>query len=266
VARKRTTAHPTAPVNSDGTDEITLEIDGQQVNCTRLSKVPYPAARFTKAEVIDYYVRVAPFILPHLRNRPVTLKRYPDGVTGEAFWEKDAPSFTPEWVDTFPVRRRTGGPDINYVLIQNTATLAWAANAAALELHPFLHRVPEIGSPTSIVFDLDPGEGTDIRQCIHVAFLVKHVIEQFGLKLFPKVSGSKGIQLYLPLNTASSYEITQPFARSVAQLIERREPKLAVSEMPKQKRVGKVFIDWSQNAEYKTTVGVYSLRAQQQQP
>ncbi len=247
-------------------NEITLEIDGQHVKLTRLSKILYPAARFTKADVIDYYVRVAPFILPHLRNRPVTLKRYPDGVTGEAYWEKDAPSFTPEWVERFPVPRHAGGPDIRYVLIQNTATLAWTANAAALELHPFLHRAPAIGSPTSIVFDLDPGTGADIRQCIQVALLVKEVIEQLGLKLFPKVSGSKGIQLYLPLNTASTYDITQPFARSIAQLIEKREPKLAISEMPKQKRAGKVFIDWSQNTDYKTTVGVYSLRAKQQRP
>jgi bifunctional non-homologous end joining protein LigD len=247
-------------------DEVTLDIEGRHVPCTRLSKILYPQARFTKAQVIEYYVRVAPFILPHLRDRPVTLKRYPNGVTGEAYWEKDAPSFTPEWVETFPVPRHAGGPDINYILAQNTATLAWAANAAALELHPFLHRAPEIASPTSIVFDLDPGAGADIRQCIEVSFLLKDVIEQLRLKLFPKVSGSKGIQLYLPLNTPSSYETTQPFARSIAELIEKQKPDLAVSEMPKQKRVGKVFIDWSQNADHKTTVGVYSLRAKQQSP
>lgn len=166
-----------------------LDIDGQHVKCMRLPKTLYPQPRFTKAEVIEYYVRVAPFLLPHLRGRAVTLERYPDGVTGEAYWEKDVPSFTPEWVETFPVPRHAGGPDINYILIQNTATLAWAANAAALELHPFLHRVPEIASPTEIVFDLDPGTGADIRQCIEVAFLLRRVIEQPGLKLFPKVSG-----------------------------------------------------------------------------
>jgi DNA ligase D-like protein (predicted 3'-phosphoesterase)/DNA ligase D-like protein (predicted polymerase) len=165
-----------------------------------------------------------------------------------------------------PVPRRAGGPDINYILIQNTATLAWVANAAALELHPFLHRVREITSPTSIVFDLDPGEGADIRQCIEVAFEIQRVMEQLSLKLFPKVSGSKGLQLYVPLNQPSSYDITQPFARSVAQLIEREHPKLAVSEMPKEKRVRKVFIDWSQNADHKTTAGVYSLRAKQRRP
>jgi bifunctional non-homologous end joining protein LigD len=247
-------------------DEVTLEIGGQPVKCTRLSKILYPQTKFTKADVIDYYVRVAPFILPHLKDRPVTLKRYPDGVTGEAYWEKDAPSFTPEWAETFLVPRHAGGPDINYVLIQNAATLAWAANAAALELHPFLHRAPEITTPTSIVFDLDPGTGADIRTCIEVAFLLKNVIEHLGLKLVPKVSGFKGLQLYVPLNTPTTYEVTQPFARSVAEFIEEQNPTLATSEMSKQKRAGKVFIDWSQNADHKTTVGVYSLRAKQQRP
>jgi bifunctional non-homologous end joining protein LigD len=266
VARKTSVGRKSSSAKSNGGDDVVLEIDGQRVKCTRLSKVLYPAIKFTKADVIDYYVRVAPYLLPHFKHRPVTLKRYPDGVTAEAFWEKDAPSFTPEWVQTFPVPRRAGGPDINYILIQNTATLAWAANAAALELHPFLHRVPDITSPTSVVFDLDPGEGTDVRQCIEVALEIKAVMDQLGLKLCPKVSGSKGIQLYVPLNQPSSYDITQPFARSVAQLIERSHPKLAVSEMAKQKRAGKVFVDWSQNSDYKTTVGVYSLRAKQHRP
>jgi bifunctional non-homologous end joining protein LigD len=190
VARNAILGRKRLSASSGEADEVTLEIEGQHVKCTRLSKVLYPAASFTKADVIDYYVRAAPCLLPHFKNRPVTLKRYPDGVTGEPFWEKDAPSFTPEWVETFPVPRRAGGPDIHYILIQNTATLAWAANAAALELHPFLHHVPAIESPTSIVFDLDPGEGADIRKCIEVAFEIKAVLDHLGLKLFPKVSGS----------------------------------------------------------------------------
>jgi bifunctional non-homologous end joining protein LigD len=251
---------------TNSADEVTLDIEGQQVTCTNLTKKLYPQARFTKGEVIEYYVRVAPFILPHLRDRPVTLKRYPDGVAGEAYWEKDAPSFTPEWVATFPVPRRSDGPDINYILIQNTATLVWAANAAALELHPFLHRVPEIEQPTSIVFDLDPGEGAGLNESIRVAFAIKEIVEELRLTIFAKVSGSKGLQLYVPLNTSTSYAITQPFARAIAEFIEHREPNLAVAEMPKAKRVGKVFVDWSQNADHKTTVGVYSLRAKQQRP
>jgi bifunctional non-homologous end joining protein LigD len=242
-----------------------ITIEGRTLKLTRLEKVLYPSG-FTKAEVIDYYVRVAPFLIPHLRSRPLTLKRYPDGVEAPAYWEKDAPSFTPEWVERFPVPRHGGGPEINYILANNTATLAWAANVAALELHPFLHRAPDLNTPTSVVFDLDPGEGADILTCIEVALQLSGVFDRLGLQLFPKVSGSKGLQVYLPLNTRASYEITQPFARSIAQLIEAANPNLAVSEMPKEKRVGKVFIDWSQNADFKTTVGVYSLRAKQKQP
>jgi bifunctional non-homologous end joining protein LigD len=244
-------------------EQITIE--GRTLKLTRLDKVLYPSG-FTKAEVIDYYVRVAPFLLPHLHNRPVTLKRYPDGIKAQAYWDKDAPSFTSDWVERFPVPRHAGGPDIVYVLINNTATIAWTANVAALELHPFLHRAADIHTPTSVVFDLDPGEDADILTCIEVALRLSEVFDRLGLQLFPKVSGSKGIQVYLPLNTPVTYDITQPFARSIGQLIESEHPKLAVSEMPKEKRVGKVFIDWSQNADFKTTVGAYSLRAKREEP
>ena len=266
MPRKDSPGGHLSPIESTGNDEAVLEIDGHPVKCTRLSKVLYPQTRTTKADIIDYYVRIAPFILPHLKDRPVTLKRYPDGVNGDAYWEKDAPSFTPEWVERYPVPRHAGGPDIQYILVQNTATLAWLANTATLELHPFLHRAPEISSPTSIVFDLDPGEGTGLLQCIEVAMEIRTVLDRLGLKLFPKVSGSKGLQLYLPLNKPSAYAITQPFARSISQWIEKEHPDLAVSAMPKAKRIGKVFIDWSQNADHKTTVGVYSLRAKQERP
>src|SRR5947207_7387967 len=229
-------------------------------------KVLYPAGKFTKADVVDYYVRVARFLLPHFKDRPVTLKRYPDGVHGDAFYEKDAPGFTPDWVKTFPVPRREGGPDINYILINNVATLTWAANMAALELHPFLHRVPKIENPTHVVFDLDPGEGTNIFDCARVAFLLRDLLTRLRLKSFPKVSGSKGIQVYVPLNTPITYEATQPFARAIAELLEREHVDSVVSEMAKNLRVGKVFIDWSQNADHKTTIGVYSLRAKRPRP
>src|SRR6266513_52445 len=229
-------------------------------------KVLYPAGKFTKADILSYYERVAQFLLPHFRNRPVTLKRYPNGVFGEAFYEKDAPGFTPRWVKTFPVPRREGGPDINYILINDVRTLTWAANIAALELHPFLHRVPRIERPTNIVFDLDPGEETNILQCAEVAFLLRDVLMKLRLKSFAKVSGSKGIQLYVPLNTAITYDATQPFARAVAEILEKAHPDKIVAEMTKNLRVGKVFIDWSQNANHKTTVGVYSLRAKRARP
>src|SRR5438477_696548 len=174
-------------------------------------KILYPASQFNKRDVVNYYQRVAPFLLPHFRNRPITLKRYPNGVYGEAFYEKDAPGFTPNWVKKFPVPRREGGPDINYILINDVRTLRWAANMAALELHPFLHRVPRIERPTYIVFDLDPGEETNILQFAECAFLLRDVLTKLRLKSFAKVSGSKGIQLYVPLNTAITYDDTQPF-------------------------------------------------------
>ena len=229
-------------------------------------KILYPAGKFTKADVIDYYRRVATYLLRHFRNRPVTLKRYPDGVFGEAFYEKDAPGFTPEWVKTFPVARREGGPDINYILINDRRTLMWAASMDALELHPFLHRVPHVGRPTCLVFDLDPGEDANVLKCAEVALLLRDVLSRLRLKCFVKVSGSKGIQIYVPLNTAVTYDQTQAFARATAELLAKEHPDKIVAEMAKNLRIGKVFIDWSQNADFKTTVGVYSLRAKRARP
>src|SRR5436853_1358402 len=185
------------------------------VTISNPDKVLYPAGKFTRADVVDYYTRIARALLPHLKNRPITLKRFPNGVYGEAFYEKHAPGFTPDWVKTFPVPRREGGPDINYILINNVRTLTWAANMAALELHPFLHCAPRIERPTGVVFDLDPGEETNILQCAEVAFLLRDVLMKLRLKSFAKVSGSKGIQLYVPLNSALTYDATQPFARAV---------------------------------------------------
>ncbi len=229
-------------------------------------KILYPAAKFTKADVVDYYERVAPYLLPHFRNRPVTLKRYPEGIHGEAFYEKDAPAFTPAWVKTFPVPRREQGPDINYILINDRRTLKWVANIAALELHPFLHRVPHIYRPTYVVFDLDPGEGANVLECVNVAFLLRDVLAKLRLKSFAKVSGSKGIQIYVPLNANVGYEQTQPFARALAELLAQQYSDKIVADMAKNVRVKKVFIDWSQNADHKTTVGVYSLRAKRHRP
>ena len=243
-----------------------LKIDNREFAITNPEKVLYPAGKFTKADVVAYYLQVARWLLPHFRNRPVTLKRYPDGVFGEAFYEKDAPAFTPEWVKTFPVPRREGGSDINYILIDDRATLAWAANMAALELHPFLHRAPKIDTPTHVVFDLDPGEGTAVLECARVALLLRDLLGKLRLKSWPKVSGSKGIQVYVPLNTPVTYDGTQPFARAVAELLAEQHPDLIVAEMAKNLRRGKVFIDWSQNADHKTTVGVYSLRAKRGRP
>lgn len=248
------------------TQELTIE--GRKIPVSNLDKVLYPAAHFTKGQVIDYYTRVAEFILPHLRDRPVTLKRFPNGVDGVFFYEKDAPKFTPGWVRTFPVPRRDrSDSDINYIIIDDLPTLVWLANLANLEIHPFLHRVPHLNRPTSVVFDFDPGEGADILDCARAAFHVRDVLSELGLKCFAKTSGSKGLQVDVPLNVPSvTYEATQPFAKAVAELMEGRHPDLVVSKMKKIIRAGKVFIDWSQNADFKTTVGVYSLRAKLSQP
>jgi bifunctional non-homologous end joining protein LigD len=244
----------------------TLDVDGTRVPVSNLDKVLYSAASFTKAQVLDYYIRVADVLLPHLRDRPVTLKRYPDGISGEHFYEKDAPGYTPKWVQTFPVPRRGGGPDIRYILINDRRTLVWLANLANLEIHPFLHRAPEIDCPTYVVFDLDPGEGADVLTCAEIAIYLRDALLALKLKSLAKVSGSKGIQVYVPLNTPVTYAQTQPFAKTLAQVLEKEHPKRIVSEMSKHLRAGKVFIDWSQNSDFKTTVGVYSMRAKRHHP
>jgi bifunctional non-homologous end joining protein LigD len=243
-----------------------LEIDGRKLMLSNLEKILYPGSGFTKAQVIDYYIRVSRYLLPHLKGRPVTMKRYPDGVAGRHFYEKDAPRFTPDWVETFPVPRKAGGRPIRYILINDLATLVWCANLADLELHPFLHRVPHPDRPTSVVFDLDPGEGADILDCACVAFLLKDLFDSSRLDAFAKVSGSRGLQVYVPLNTAVTYDQTRPFAQSIAIRLEREHPDLVVAKMTKSERTKKVFIDWSQNSDFKTTVGVYSLRAKRDSP
>ena len=242
-----------------------LEIEGRKVVVSNLEKQLYPSG-FTKGQVIDYYIRVSGYLLPHLAGRPITLKRYPNGVTAKHFYEKNAPASKPPWVRTFPVPRRSGKGDICYIVIDSLASLVWCANMASLELHPFLHRVPKIETPTAMVFDLDPGDGSDVLACSEVAFLLKAKLESRGLQSFAKVSGSKGIQVYVPLNTPVTYAETQPFARAMAEQLEREHPELVVSAMAKALRKQKVFIDWSQNSDFKTTVAVYSLRAKSATP
>jgi bifunctional non-homologous end joining protein LigD len=261
-------ARPNVAISKGGVaghKETVVRVDTHSLKLTRLTKPLYPSG-FTKAQVIDYYLRVSPFILPHLKDRPVSLKRFPDGVGAQAFWEKDAPGYTPKWVRTFGVPRRSGGQDIQYIVIDDKATLAWTANLAALELHPFLHRVSDLNRPTVVVFDLDPGEPATILHSAQVGMLLRSLLKQLGLKSFAKVSGSKGIQVYVPLNSSTNYEITQQFARGIADAMEKHHPNLVVADMAKVRRPGKVFIDWSQNSDFKTTVAVYSLRAKREKP
>jgi bifunctional non-homologous end joining protein LigD len=241
-------------------------IAGREVELSNLDKLMYPEVGFTKSQVIDYYTRVSPYILPHIENRPITLKRYPNGVGGEHFYEKNAPSYTPKWVKTFPIKRTSGESVINYILINDPATLVWSANTANLEIHPFLAKAPHIEIPTMVVFDLDPGEGADILKSCEAAFLVKNLLDRLKLESFVKVSGSKGVHLHVPLNTRVTYSATQAFAKSVAQLLESEHPDWIISEMPKAKRQRKVFVDWSQNSVHKSTVAVYSLRAKSARP
>jgi bifunctional non-homologous end joining protein LigD len=249
------------------TKEEQLKIGNRKIEVSNLDKVLYPGGKFTKGKIIDYYIRISEYLLPHLKNRPVTLKRFPEGVFGDFFYEKDAPAFTPSWVQIVPIPRKEKSlPDIRYILINDLPTLVWLANLANLEIHPFLHRVPRTDQPTSIVFDCDPGEGANIITCVKVAFLLRDILQDLNFESFAKVSGSKGLQVYVPLNSRVTYEETGGLAKGVAELLEQREPRLIVSQMAKRLRANRVFIDWSQNAEFKTTVSVYSLRAKTHRP
>lgn len=209
-------------------------------------RILFPETRFTKRDAIDYYRRVAKFILPHLKQRPVSFKRFPDRVGGESFWEKDAPSFTPPWVKRFAVPRATGRSDIEYILINDVRTLTWLADVGGIELHPFLHRVPKIDQATDVVFDLDPGPGASLAECCEVAVLLRHALLAIRLESFVKVSGSKGLQIYVPLNSGARHDATESFARLVAEELARAHPRLIVAKMTRAARVKRVFIDWSQ--------------------
>jgi bifunctional non-homologous end joining protein LigD len=236
-----------------------VEIDGRELSVTNLDKVLYPDG-FTKAEVIDYYVRVAPAMLPHVQGRGVTLRRYPNGVDGTSFFEKRSPDHRPDWIGTAlgPGDRKGG---IQYLVIDEVATLAWVGNMAALEVHAPMARAVDIDAPTMVVFDLDPGAPATIVDCCRVALEIQDVLADLDLQIWPKTSGSKGMQLYLPLNTPHTHEHASSFALAVAQVLEKQDPKRVTSVMKKQLRKGKIFVDWSQNSHHKTTIAAYSLRA-----
>jgi bifunctional non-homologous end joining protein LigD len=240
-----------------------VEIEGKRLKLSNLGKVLYPAAGFTKAQVIDYYVRVAPVLLPHLANRQLTMKRYPEGVNGLFFYEKNCPKHRPDWVNTAPVWSEGNQRWQDYCVISDLATLVWAANLADLELHTSLSNAEDVGRPTMLVFDLDPGAPADIVQCSQVGLRVRTAFEQLGMQSFAKTSGSKGLQVYIPLNTPVTYDQTKEFAHELARLLERETPAEVVSLMKKDLRIGKIFVDWSQNDDHKTTICVYSLRAKE---
>jgi bifunctional non-homologous end joining protein LigD len=246
---------------SPSSTSVEVEVEGRQLKLSNFDKVLYPEAGFTKGQVIDYYTRIAPALLPHLHRRALTLKRYPNGVDGQFFYEKNCPKHRPPWVETLSVWSARNKADVNYCLIDELAGLVWVANLASLELHTSLARAADVQRPTMLVFDLDPGPPATVVECGRVALWLREVLDGMGLVSFPKTSGSKGLQIYVPLNTAVTYNETKPFAHAMAKRLEEQHPAEVLSVMTKDLRKGKVFIDWSQNDDSKTTVCVYSLRA-----
>jgi bifunctional non-homologous end joining protein LigD len=245
-------------------DKAELVVEDRKIQVSNLDKVLYPKVGFTKGQVIDYYIRIAPVLLPHLKDRPLTMKRYPDGVEGEFFYEKNCPSHRPIWVKTAKVWSESNNRMMNYCLAQDLPTLVWAANLADLELHTSLARKRDVARPTMMVFDLDPGAPADIVQCCQVGLWLRDLLAAMKLKSFAKTSGSKGLQVYVPLNTSVTFDQTKDLSRALAQHLEIDHADLVTSNMSKSVRKGKVFVDWSQNDEHKTTICVYSLRAKEE--
>ncbi len=243
-----------------------VEVEGRELKLTNLDKVIYPKAGFTKGEMIDYYAKVAPAIVPHLSARAVTLRRFPEGVEDldAAFFEKRCPKHRPKWVKTARVEAGPHAGKIDFCVCDGLPTLIWMAQLAAVELHPSLSKSRAPKRPTVLAFDLDPGPPADIVDCCRVGLRLRDMFGHFGVQSFPKTSGSKGMQIYVPLNRKDvSYDDTKPFAKAIAQLLEKQTPDLVVSKMKKVEREGKVFVDWSQNHQRKTTIAVYSLRARE---
>jgi bifunctional non-homologous end joining protein LigD len=240
-----------------------LLVGNRRLPVSNLDKVFYPRTGFTKGQVIEYYIRVAPVLLPHLKERPLTLKRYPNGVEGPFFYEKRCPTFRPSWFKTAKIWSEGNQENINFCLANDLPSLVWAANLADLELHTFLSKKQDPHRPTMMVFDLDPGPPADILNCVQVAFWLKELLDNMGVESFAKTTGSKGLQLYVPLNTRITFDETKRLARALAEHLTREHPKEVVYDMKKALRKGKVLIDWSQNDDHKTTVCVYSLRAKE---
>jgi bifunctional non-homologous end joining protein LigD len=242
-----------------------VEVDGRELKLTNLDKVLYPKVGFTKGQMVDYYAKVADAMVPHLKGRAVTLRRFPEGVDDldSAFFEKRCPKHRPKWVKTTSVVAGPRSGTIDFCVCDGRPTLVWMAQLAAIELHPSLSRGRAPKTPTVLVFDLDPGPPADVVDCCHVALRLREMFGHFGLEIFPKTSGSKGMQVYVPLNTRTTYDTTKPFAKAIAQLLEKQTPDQVVSKMKKVEREGKVFVDWSQNHQSKTTISVYSLRARE---
>jgi len=240
---------------------VEVRIGKRTLKLSNLEKVYWPEVGFTKAQMIDYYTRIAPVLLPHLRNRPLTLKRYPDGVDGQMFYEKNCPKHRPPWVGTAKIWSGGNNRYMDYCMVQDLPTMVWVAQLGTIELHTSLSTYPKVSQPRALVFDLDPGPPATIVECCQVGMSVREWFQEHGLQTFAKTSGSKGLQLYVPLNTRIDYQQTKHISKGLAQKLERERPNQVVHIQRKTLREGRVLIDWSQNDEYKTTVNVYSLRA-----
>jgi bifunctional non-homologous end joining protein LigD len=270
VTLERTALDPRAPeaifddVRRASDGALDAGLDGRRLRITNWEKVLWPASGFTKGDLIAYYVRIAPAILPHLRDRPLTLRRWPDGVAGQTFYEKHAPGHRPDWIPTARVEADEPRGYVDYVLAQEPATLAWLANLAAIELHPLLARAEDLAHPTAVVFDLDPGPPAGLAECAEVALVLAGLFERLGVRSFVKTSGSKGLQVYVPLGEGvATFARTKRFARRIAELLEAQVGELVLARMSKRLRPGKVFVDWSQNDAKKTTVAAYAVRARE---
>ncbi len=248
-------------MTTTGPDPGPMTVEGRRLSIRNLDRVVFPRTETTKGQLLDYYVRIAGVMLPHLRDRLLHMHRYPEGVEGPRFWQKGCPEHRPEWLPTAPVWSREKQANIHFCVINELAALLWSVNIGSIELHTSLHRRGDLRRPTLIAFDLDPGEGAGILECAEVALRLRVLFAGLGIRTVAKTSGSKGLQVYVPLNSELSYAETKPVARLVAELLERETPGEVVSRMAKKLRTGKVLVDWSQNTEHKSMVCAYSVRA-----
>ena len=240
-----------------------LEVGERRLRIRNLDRVIFPRTGTTKRDLLAYYVAIGDTMLPHLRERLLHMHRYPEGVEGPRFWQKGCPEHRPEWLPTAPVWSREKRGNIDYCVVNELAALLWAVNIGSIELHTSLHLRTDLHRPTVIAFDLDPGEGAGLLDCCEVALRLRELFARLGLQSFPKTSGSKGIQVYVPFNTETTYEFTKPASRRIVELLEEQTPGAVDSRMAKSARAGRVLVDWSQNTEHKSMVCVYSVRAKE---
>jgi bifunctional non-homologous end joining protein LigD len=240
-----------------------LDVGGRRLTIRNLDRVVFPRTGTTKGDLLGYYVSIGEVMLPHLRERLLHMHRYPEGVEGPRFWQKGCPDYKPEWLPTAPVWSRDKGENIDYCVVNELAALLWAVNIGSIELHTSLHLRDALHSPTVMAFDLDPGPGVGLLACCEVALRLREMFARVNVACYPKTSGSKGLQVYVPLNSGARYEMTKPASRRIAERLEEQTPHAVVSRMARSLRSGRVLVDWSQNTEHKSMVCAYSVRAKE---